>query len=117
MSNIKVQIEPFTKDGLTHDTVSLSLSYDKNATGPVLTLQAVDTSEGSFRFSIFGSPRDRVTWDAGWKTNNAKKMAQALQEISRDIENRSGRAWEAVKDFVKKHGMVIVEDAGVLAAV
>jgi hypothetical protein len=107
MANIRVPVVPFDKDGITHNVIDLELSYDKRATGPVLRLQAADTTQGTFRTAPFGSLRETMTWDAGWRTNNAKKMAQAREAVEKDIKNRSGRAWEAVKDFVKKHGMVI----------
>lgn len=105
--NFDVSIMPFDKDGITHNSIRVTLDYDKRATGPVLDMRAADIGDKKFRFSIFGSPSGRLTWDAGWRSNNAKKMASARLDVKAQLEAKAGRAWDMVKDFAAKNGLTL----------
>ena len=100
MMKIDLPIKPFDKDGMTHNTVRLSLDYDKKETGPVLRLQTAETGEVMLRFSIFGSPNAKHVVERGWKTNNKRRMEAAFAQVTAEVTGKQGDSWKAVTDLL-----------------
>ena len=111
---LDLKIKPFEKDGILHDTLRLSLSYDKSKKGPALSLQTAQTETGiaggfsSFRFSIFGSPSARLMVETGWKMNNKKRMETAWDQVVSEVTGKRGATWEAVEALLKTAGTELV---------
>lgn len=111
---LDLKVKPFEKDGINHDTLRLSLSYDKSKKGPVLSLQTAQTETGiaggfsSFRCSLFGSPSARLVIESGWKMNNAKRMAASWDQVLGEVAGKRGQVWEAVEALLKKAGTELV---------
>lgn len=107
--DLDLKIVPFTKDDITHDTLRVSVDYDKNVKGPVMTLQTAQIERPSyggsfFRFSLFGSPRARVVIERGWKMNNKKRMEAARDQVKAEIAGKFGDSWAAIEKLLTENG-------------
>ena len=99
--------------GVTHNAVRVSVDYDRAAGGPVLRLQAVDIDPQPgvgfvlARYAVFASPWVRVVLETGWGRANAKRLTAVRAEARRQLEARSGAAWDALAGFAARHGMAL----------
>lgn len=112
---LDLNMKPFVAAGITHNTLRLSLDYDKNKKGPVLRLQMAqcdppENGFSSFKMAIFGSPSSRVVIESGWKMNNKKRLEAAWDQVAGEIAGKRGASWAAVEALLKESGAELVEE-------
>ncbi len=113
---VDLDIKPIVSHGLTHNTLRVTVDYDKRETGPVARLQVaqVDPPENGFvgfKVALFGSPSARVVVERGWKTNNQKRLAAACDQVALEISQKRGETYAAIVKLLADNGSEIVESA------
>jgi hypothetical protein len=102
---MRFPIKPFTVSSKVHNCVEVRVWYDKQATGPICSLQtgAEDREVADFigfSFIICGSPSARVVVERGWRTNNKKRLAAAEDAVAAQIAAKSGPVYDALMDLL-----------------
>ncbi len=104
---------PFTKDGKTHDTIEVRVSYAPQFKDCSLYLHAGETTnKGSkfegFAFIMFFSPSEHYSLLP--MTRDNKKKVEALRDQTfAEIKSKSGKGWEHLQEFCKKYGITLAE--------